>query len=255
MTQKDHILQELNSLDSSLAGQEPGNIFQVPVGYFDALAGTIMTRIKAMEAGTASEELNILSPLLAAMSKQTPYSVPVGYFHGLEESISYAMQTGDGQDLETISPLLNGLKKQNPYTVPEGYFDTLTATAATTSAKPVEKAKVISMSPVRWMRYAAAAMVIGIVSVSSFFLLNKKKSIDPDTASYAWVEKNMKQVSTDDINKFLELTDETTLVASKDATQEEIKIKELLKDVSDKEIQDFLSDTGLDELEEDDILN
>jgi len=241
MTQKDHILQELNSLDSSLAGQEPGNIFQVPVGYFDALAGTIMTRIKAMEAGTASEELNILSPLLAAMSKQTPYSVPVGYFHGLEESISYAMQTGDGQDLETISPLLNGLKKQNPYTVPEGYF--------------VEKAKVISMSPVRWMRYAAAAMVIGIVSVSSFFLLNKKKSIDPDTASYAWVEKNMKQVSTDDINKFLELTDETTLVASKDATQEEIKIKELLKDVSDKEIQDFLSDTGLDELEEDDILN
>ena len=85
MTQKDNILQELNELNSKLAGHAQ-NVYSVPEGYFDGLIATLLKRIKAMEAANADEELAILSPALKATGKQLPYTVPAGYFHGLAET-------------------------------------------------------------------------------------------------------------------------------------------------------------------------
>ena len=68
MTQKDHILQELKELNSSLVNLSQQNVYSVPVGYFDGLAAQVMKRIKALEAINAKEELNHLSPLLNSIS-------------------------------------------------------------------------------------------------------------------------------------------------------------------------------------------
>ncbi len=62
----------------------------------------------------------------------------------------------------------------------------------------------------------------------------------------------MKKVSTEDISKFVDLADETTPDVAKADTPDDIK--SLLKNVSDKEIQDFLKDVPVDETEDDDIL-
>ncbi len=97
-----------------------------------------------------------------------------------------------------------------------------------------------------------AAVVIGFVATMAFLIRNKKDTLILPSKSYAWVEKNLKKVSTDDINEFVELANAgTTDIAKVEAKDE---IDNLLKDVSDKEIQDFLNDTQLAEPGTDDDL-
>lgn len=257
MTQRETILQELQELKSILADTSFQNPYQAPAGYFDGLADEILNRVKALEASTASEELATLSPLLSSISKKMPHSVPAGYFDELgkklEQTISTSNEETTQEELESLSPLLIGLKKKSTYTVPEGYFENLQP--AIGKENVVEKVKVVSIARQNWFRYAAAALVIGFVATIGFFALNKNEKIDPENKSFAWVKKNLKKVSTDEINKFVELAnEETTDVAKNDGKDE---INNLLKDVSDKEIQEFLNDTQLAEsgTEDDLILN
>jgi len=263
MTQKDNILQELNELQSSLVNAGFQNVYQVPGGYFDTLADQVLNRIKALEAENASEELGYLSPLLNSVSKKMPYSVPAGFFNLSDEKIMQLVRgennglTAD-EELKELSPLLSGLKKEMPYSVPAGYFENIRSAVNTETANP---AKVVSMPGRKWFRYAAAAVVIGIVAISGFFLFIKKDKIDPKTQSAEWVKKNLKKVSTDEIDSFVQLT--TPVLASaetKNESKDKIDVQELIKDIPDKDIQQFLDDTQVNEtneteMDEDAIMN
>jgi hypothetical protein len=228
------------------------NVYQAPAGYFEGLADQVLRRIKALEAENASEELDHLSPLLNSISKKIPYSVPAGFFDGLAESIIGSVKNDHqtpAEELETLSPLLSGLKKEIPYSVPHGYFEELNKSINTEEIKPVTK--VISITRQKWFRYSAAAVVIGFVAMAGFLLINKKENIDPVTKSSEWVKKNMKKVSTDEIEKFVQLADEEAPVIASVGASNELKdkneIKELIKDVSDKDIDSFLDETQADE--------
>jgi hypothetical protein len=247
MPQSATILQELQELQSSLASTTPGRGYQVPAGYFDSLATNILQRIKALEATTAAEELAYLSPLLAGISRQLPYTVPANYFASLDPGIAFYEEMNAGEELEQLSPLLGGLAKKNPFTVPEGYFE-----RPLPVAEKEEEAPVIRMEPRKWFKYAIAASVTAIVALSAFLLLNQKSIPGANKQPYAWVEKNLKKVSTDDISRFVELADETTPDVAKVETTADIN--SLLKNVSDKEIQDFLKDVPADEADDNDIL-
>ena len=255
MTQRDNILNELHELNSDLGELNQQPVFQVPGGYFDNLADEVLKKVKASEAASAKEELAILSPFLSAISKSTPYSVPVGYFERFENKLDQIIFAGKDQtvkeELESLSPLLSGLKNRPTYTVPEGYFQHLHQPKE--HAVPATKTKVVSLTGRKWFRYAAAAIVVGFVAVIGLMLLNKKETIEPTDKSSAWVQTNMKKVSTDEINEFVELANATSSGIVKTDTKDEIN--KLLKDVSDKEIQDFLNDTGTAETEDDLILN
>jgi hypothetical protein len=241
MTQKENILQELNELKSILASITPQNVYTVPIGYFDGLAAKILSRIKAMEAKNAVEELGYLSPSLSNISKQMPYAVPAGYFEGLAEKAMQLVRESNNyqtakEELETLSPLLGGLNKKMPYSVPQGYFESL----AEKRNKPA--AKVVSITHRRWFRYAAAAVVTGVVVLAGFIFINSRNSVDPVEQPYAWVKKNINKVDKADIDAFVKLAD---AVATSPVKPEEIK--ELMKDVSDREIQDFLDETTVTE--------
>jgi hypothetical protein len=249
MTKKDNILQELKELQSSLAKTEPQNIYHVPTGYFEDLADKMLNRIKALEAKTATEELSYLSPLLNSISKKIPYSVPAGFFDSLEKTIKEVSKNDSdvltpAEELETLSPLLSGLTKKMPYSVPQGYFENLDTTLEPAAFAP--KAKVVSLAKQTWFRYAAAAVVMGFI-VMTGFLIFKPKPIDPNVKSFAWVEKNMKKVSTDEIDKFVEMADEEAPVVANVDTKTTNEIKDLIKDVSDKELEDFLEETPAEE--------
>ena len=246
MTQKDYILQELSELKSSLAGIAPQNIYTVPVGYFDVLASQMLNRIKAMEAASVTEELGYLSPLLSNVSKQMPYAVPAGYFEKLEEKLMQTVRERSDyqtakEELETLSPLLSGLKKQMPYSVPQGYFENLAETISKEESKP--ETKIISITSRKWFRFAAAAVITGVVTMAAFMFLKKDK-IDASTNSYSWVKKNTKKLSTENIATFVDLTEEENLVVSTD-TKAPQDVKELIKDVPENEIQSLLNDTKL----------
>ncbi len=245
MTQKENILQELNELKSTLATVTPQNVYKVPLGYFDGLAAQVLCRVKAMEAKNAVEELGYLSTSLNNISRQMPYAVPAGYFEGLaEKSMQLVRESNDYQtakeELETLSPLLSGLKKTMPYSVPQGYFESL----AEKRNKPA--AKIISITGRKWFRYAAAAVVTGVIVLAGFIYLISRNTVDPVEQPYAWVKKSFKKVDKADIDAFVKLAEEEfnnqTSVASNPVKPEEIK--ELMKDVSDKEIQDFLDETA-----------
>jgi len=231
--------------------------FSSPPRYFDELAEKILKIVKSSEATNAADELASLSPLLSSISKQNLYAAPVGYFNTLDKKlaqITIDFKNESVQDeLENISPLLGGLKKQTPYTVPGGYFESLQYSNAAENNVP--GAKVISITSRKWFRYAAAALVIGFVATMAFLLLNKPDRIDPADKSFSWVQKSMKKVSTDEINEFIELANAGNPDAVKTNGKEEIN--NLLKDVSDKEIQDFLNETqtALPETDDDLIMN
>ena len=256
MTKRDYILNELHELKSILADGGFQNEYRAPIGYFDGLADEILKRVKALESTNAAEELANLSPLLGSISKQMPHSVPVGYFDSLGKKLEKTISTCNNQtvqeELENLSPLLSTLKKNRTYTVPEGYFENLKPAIDIENSGSV--AKVVSITNRKWFRYAAAALVIGFVATMGFIFLGKKdiQDIDPASKSFAWVKKNLKKVSTDDINKFVELVNAGNADLVKADAKDEIS--NLLKDVSDKEIQDFLNDTQTTESETDDDL-
>lgn len=255
MIHPDPILQELKELSSILPSPRLAPQYGVPSGYFDGLAGEVMNRIRAGEAATPGEELMHLSPLLNSISRKLPYTIRHNYFEQLAPAVPIADQT-PGEELETLSPLLNGLAKQSPYSVPPGYFDQLEA--GVKKEDQATPAKVVPMGRRNWSRYAAAAVVIGLVALGGLFLFNKNQTttVNIDKQPYAWIESKMKKVSTDEINQFVELVDEQKPVIAQVSASEDIR--KLMKNVPDNEIQDFLDDTQSSDPtsdEEDVILN
>ncbi|MEQ1677237.1 MAG: hypothetical protein ABL876_11080 [Chitinophagaceae bacterium] len=240
MTQKDNILQELTELKSILANLPAQNVYSVPVGYFDGLAVQVLNRIKAMEATRASEETGHLSPILSSISKQMPYTLPAGYFEGLD--LEHITKENDDlsakEELETLSPLLAGLKKEMPYQVPQGYFDNLAP--AIPADEDQSATKVVSLGSRKWFRYAAAAVMVGVIAAISILIINRDK-VTAYEDSYAWVKKSVKKVSTEKLEEFIQLADAEKSVASADSKLQQ-EVKELVKDVPQKEIQNFLND-------------
>jgi len=255
MTNRNDILNELKELGSKLSGTLLQNTYTVPGGYFEGFASQVLARIKALEAEDAKEELGHLSPYLSGLSKKNPYKVPAGYFEGLEERLKSVMHvtadfTNADEELENLSPLLKGLKKENPYSVPQGYFENL-------SAPVVKETKVVSITSRKSFKMAVAAAVIGIVAITGILVLNQNK-VNIDKDPHAWVEKSMKKVSTEKIDEFIKLAEKETnldgTVAS--TTNKSDDIRELVKDIPENELQDFLKDTeALTDESEETLLN
>lgn len=245
MTQRDNILQELGELQSKLADHTPENIYSVPTGYFDGLAEQVLRRIRALDAENAVDELACLSPLLSKLSKDMPYTVPAGYFEEIETSLISFVSTGSQsakEELETLSPLLSGLKKEMPYSVPAGYFENLGEKRAS------NKTKVVSLGSRKWIRFAAAAVVTGIITTITFLFIGSSDDKGPG-ASIAKFEKKLtkdiKKTSDKELNEFIQQFSDAGLVTEETAYNvPDIEVKDLLKDVSENELKNFLEETA-----------
>lgn len=259
MTPNNNIAQELRDLGSSLADLSAQNTYSVPEGYFDRLAQQVLSRIRAMEAETAAEELEHLSPLLSQLPKTMPNTVPAGYFEGLESTLVSVAMYGEQEakeELENISPLLSSLKKEMPYNVPAGYFETISAPVA--ASQPT--AKVVSMGGNRkWFRYAAAAVVTGVIAILGFLYLSNDNSESTTGTSMARYQKSMlkeiKKTSDTELNEFVKQFDEAGLTTEETATTDTNKeVKELLKDIPETELKQFLDETAETETSTDETL-
>lgn len=228
MPGKDNILNELAALNSSLAGYNK-NPYEVPSGYFDDLAGQLIRRIMALETTGAAEELEILSPYLSALNKANPYVVPAGYFEELDSSF---VSIDEARESVYLSPLLKSLKKENPYSVPEGYFNEIKT--------PVTKrSKLVSLG---WVRYAAAAVVTGLIVLAAFF---SRKDNEPGMKVLAKVTrdvKKMNEVQKDNLLDFIDagLNGQESVQVSADKKSE---IKSLIQGVPEEELRDFQEQT------------
>jgi len=233
-------------LNSSLINLSQQNVYAVPAGYFDGLAAQVMKRIKALEAIDSKEELGHLSTLLNSTSKETLYTVPLGYFETLADNVLHTVHESNDyqtakEELDAISPLLSGLKKANPYTVPAGYFETITETIGSEENKPATK--VISLGSRKWFRYAAAAVVTGIIVLSGFFFLNKNNgNAEPGSKVMAKIVKDVKNMDVDQQDDLIDFIDAG--LNGKESAQlkndnKSTEIKDLLIGISDDELKDF----------------
>ena len=151
MNEENKILEELREISSILASVEKKNVFTVPENYFENLAEKISLHIFLHETKKSQAE-NL-------------QSVPAGYFDTLSSEILTKIKREEEENAEE-STLLSSLKDKNVFTVPEGYFDNLSENIISKIDRPA--AKVIPISSAKsWWKYAAAAVVTGVIVVSS----------------------------------------------------------------------------------------
>ncbi|MBS1620885.1 MAG: hypothetical protein JST10_04985 [Bacteroidetes bacterium] len=249
MSQRNNILQELTGLNSTLATATPQNIYTVPVGYFEELANKTLAHIKSIESDNAIAEIRYLSPFISNISGQNPYSIPEGYFADLPEKMLTAVQSDtvyqtSKEEISNLSPLLSGMSKEMPYSIPAGYFEKMSPVNSS-QISTATQAKVIPIIHRKWFRYAAAAVVISFLALGGL-VFESRPGIDPDKNPDEWIARNIKKVNTDKLDDFINLTNEEFLSKSTpvDRGIKQNEIKDLMKDVPESQIQEFINETS-----------
>lgn len=245
------VLNRIKALEAATASEELGYLspmlsniskempYTIPAGYFEGLETNNYQLAKGETENSPS--------LLSGIKKEMPYSVPQGYFDGLAEKAIQSIRESNNyetakEELETLSPLLSGLKKEMPYFVPQGYFERLASSTSKEENTPA--IKVVSITSHTWFRYAAAAVVVGIITMTGFLLIGKGEK-EPGVKALAKIThdvKKMDETQKDNLMDFIDagMSGQETAQTSPDNKSE---VKDLLKGISEEELKDFQEQT------------
>jgi len=248
----DFISNELKEISPLLGNTERQNPFNVPTGYFENFASDLMSRIKAEESKSADEELENLSPFLSKLNKKTPFSLPDNYFKELAGNAMAGAKAVEfvNDELENLPTVLSELKNKSVYEVPQNYFENFSASVLD-KVKTQHPAKVISIGKkTNWLRYAAAAVVIGFIATTVVFVVNRKNNAP--TFSYSKIDEkqltdSLQNANDDDISNYMQshsisMSDVNNSVASLDGNDNDDD--DMLADVSDNELQQYVEQNG-----------
>jgi len=259
----ENAVEELRNLSPMLFGLKGENVFTVPAGYFDKFSDSVLSNMKSVYTESAEEELRNLSPILYSLKGETVFTVPENYFDNLCDSILVKAKAiypeSAEEELRDLSPMLYSLKRENVFTVPAGYFESL-AENVTQKLKPVP-AKVVTMKRrTSWLKYAAAAVVTGIITITSLQLFKgSSHNISSSLPAYfqdafkykteADVNAGIAKLDDADIAKYLEKngnvldnellinnTDESGLPSSTDYLNDENTLNEYLDKIDAENI-------------------
>ncbi|MEO5648192.1 MAG: hypothetical protein ABIQ56_07495 [Chitinophagaceae bacterium] len=166
MNSRNTIQDELKTISPLLADLEKVNVFDLPAGYFNKLPDALLEKC-----------------IFQSTYKTQPTEVPEGYFTSLADNILAkikALEPGNAAlELRKLSPMLYALQNEEVYKIPRGYFENL---ADNTMARVSRQARVIALKPVSLWKYAVAAVVTGIIAVSSLWFSDKKVSTNESVA-------------------------------------------------------------------------
>ena len=239
MSTNKHIQDELRELNSTLPSHAKEPVFSVPESYFENFAASVLMRLKEEAAGSAADELASLSPLLAGLSKKMLFDVPENYFSTLDTEVPSLIKE------DNIPAFLVEHNRINPYEIPTGYFDSLPFQVLAKVTK--QPAKVVSFNRTRWMRIAAAAVIAGVMAISGLVYFNSRSSSDTVPSSKGWIANELKNVSNQDLEKFIETA--TMPADNQVAKNSTVEVKKMLDDVSVNEIDAFLAQIPTDDEE------
>ncbi len=158
-----HILNELEAISPMLASMEKLCVFEVPDKYFDTLDKTILAQVN--------------NPFLSRFTdnEHKSLTVPASYFDNLSTQILNKIKQHEnesaGIELRSLSPMLYSIQNENIFTVPDGYFKNLSADVLY-KVQP-QKAKVVAMPKRTNIFRYAAAVITGIIGISSLLMFNK----------------------------------------------------------------------------------
>jgi hypothetical protein len=233
----------LPAIDKNISFSAP------PAGYFEGFAEKLLIRVKAEAGDNVDQELENLSPFLSKMKRETPFSVPQNYFKELSDIVVESAKTIDFVDdqAENLSPLMEDLRNKTTYTTPLSYFDNFSGRVLSHIKSESKIAKIVAIgSRKTWLRVAAAAIVVGIISTIGFYSLNKNNQ-SPTTDPIAALSK----LSDDEMNGYLQdqyspiydtvITNTNSPLASSDLSNAE-DTDELLNNISDDELKQYFNE-------------
>jgi hypothetical protein len=242
METRSTILNELNGISPTVAQAGNNMPYQVPQGYFEGLAEMVLQRIRTQSLN-ALDETAVLSPLLSGLSKKMPFEVPADYFSELSGNVADGVKAIDfvKEELEGVSPMLRSLRTKNVYQVPQGYFENL-ADNILDKVRDRRPAKVVSMGR-KVMRYAVAAVFAGALAIGGWFYFNNNTGVEQQQIAGTEKISDDAKVSDEEMTDFLE-NESMPLVlntsVTEDADMDETAVKEMLADISEDELQQFL---------------
>ncbi|MDD2792438.1 MAG: hypothetical protein PHD73_04610 [Sediminibacterium sp.] len=148
------------------------------------------------------------------------------------------------EELETIAPLLKDISRQPVQTVPEGYFEQFSVQLPKTAAP------VMSMSQVRkWMGYAAAALVAGILVTAGFIFTDSDvQRFNYEQYSRIDVTAEMNKLSDDELQSYLATATvlsgagHTSSAVSEEINETITAETASLNQVSDEALEQFISE-------------
>ena len=229
MSDNNIIVNELQNLSPAVANIDRRNVYSVPSGYFNNLANQIRRNVQQPESVFTHEVSN-------------PFKIPQGYFEGLSNEILGKVKAGNSshteieKELSEVAPLLNSISKAPLYKVPQGFFETLTIN------KDGKLAKVISFSSTRkFVRYAVAASIAGIMAVGGYFYLDADK-----TTTYAQSGFNKQEVNKltdDEIIEYLN-NNPSAIEVSFTNKKVETEFENYTKELTEEEIADYLNENS-----------
>lgn len=161
MNNSTEILNELKSVSPLLAEMEKNNVYSIPKNYFSNLE----SKIARFAMASSTKDVSI--------EDGRHQQVPEGYFESLSTNILAKVRDlypeSASEELQKISPELYALKDVNVFSVPEDYFNSIANDIRVMIKSP--GAKVVEMkSSGTWWKVAAAAVVAGVLAISSLQL-------------------------------------------------------------------------------------
>jgi len=241
MTPDKNIVPELKGISEYLAGLNRQLPYAAPVGYFEQLPAIILDMAKKSE--DPQQELAGLSPLLAGLSKKSPFSAPEGYFDQVPEEVNAGVSAIEQtrEVLESLHPMLERARKINPYQVPDQYFEELPAIIL---GKRPQVAKLLRFSP-KWVRYAAAAAIIGFIALAGWLYKPTTSKIPEDNSALTFrLEQEINQLPDAAIFDYADSAESlfNGSTANNDDELNDSDMHLLLEEVSDGALQQYLKD-------------
>lgn len=157
---------------------------QVPEAYFDQLATTILNKINTAQRPISHSDEAELHHQLKSLRSNNVFQTPENYFDNFPEKLFAKIKVVEDdvkEETNSISTLLGGMDKTNVLEVPAGYFNHL-PNLLLQKSKPV--AKVVAMQKRNlFLRYAAAALLIGAISIMAIKFTSKPSEINSTNTS------------------------------------------------------------------------
>lgn len=181
---------------SAIENLHPSEQLFVPENYFDSLADNIMARIKNESVAGVAQETKEISELIAGIGNKNIFSVDNGYFNQLADNIQIKLKleplSEAASETAGLSKTVAKIGNKNVFAVPENYFESL---AVQVNLKISRPAKVVSInSHFTVFRYAAAAVITGMIGLSLFMMLNKKNIDSTVSTQTAALMSDAKQI-------------------------------------------------------------
>ena len=235
MKNKNIIFEELKEISLLMVQINKSNVYSVSSSYFDEFFLNIIKKIRLMEE------------LYNKAASVAPYRIPANYFTNLPQAIinkvSLSQKLSDEvfEEIQSIAPILNTISKKPVYTVSADFFEKMQM-----PVMEVEKqeAKVVSIS--KWpkvFKLSAAAVIILFSGIGLYTITTK------NTVSLAFgnnARNKIKNLSKEEIVNFLKfnIPAENVTTVSRYKLKNDNAIKSSLRQISDKEIEQFLKETG-----------